>query len=341
MNSRIKILTIYIFFILFLLVNDAFAGKDSKKGTAGALELLIPIGAKGVALSGSSVAYADGIESLNWNPAGLAKTGNTIELFFAHNSHIADIAVNYAAISIQLNNTGNIALSLKNLDLGDIEETTEDFPEGTGNFFSPVLLNIGISYSKIITDRLTAGLTAKYIYEKVYKTRAIGLAFDAGIQYVAGKTGLMFGIVIKNIGSDLKFEGKDLEREIQLTSDYPISRTVLLKSSPFSLPSSLELGFAYKKEIMQFNNLIFSGSFENNNFGNDSYKTGIEYSYDNLLFLRFGYVYVSEEPNYLYQFSYGAGVKYEMSGIGIQLDYAYRPARYFSSNSILNLQLNF
>lgn len=338
-NISYTILFLLIYNLTFLA--DLYAGKESKKGTAGAQELLIPIEAKGAAMGSSIVAFASGIGAISWNPAGLALSEKMFELNFSHNNYIADIGVNYAAIQTNFNGIGSFALSFKSIDFAKIEETTEDFPEGTGNFFIPTFFNLGLSYSRRITDRLTAGLTTKYIYENIYKTSATGLGFDVGIQYIAGRTGLIFGIVLKNVGPALKFEGKDLEREIYLNSTYPTTRTVVLKSAPFDLPSSLELGFAYTKMISRNNNIILSGSFENNNFGNDLYKAGFEYSFDDIISLRTGYVFVPEESAYIYQFTYGIGLKYEINGFSIGVDFAYRPVKYFGSHSIINIQLKF
>lgn len=339
MKSINTLTFILIFNLVF--ISTAQAGKESKKGTAGAQELLIPIEAKGLALGNSTVSFIKGIQALSWNPAGLANSENVFEILFSYNSYIADIGINYAALQTNINGIGSFALSFKSIDFAKIEETTENFPEGTGNYFSPVFFNIGLSYSRRITDRLTVGLTTKYIYENVYKTSASGLGFDAGVQYVAGNTGLLFGIVLKNVGPALKFEGKDLEREIFVNSIYPTTRTVVLKSAPFDLPSSLELGFAYTKKIFKNNNIIISGSFENNNFGNDLYKTGFEYSFNDIVFLRTGYIFVPEETTYVYQFTYGIGLKYEINNIGVGVDFAYRPVKFFGSHSIINIQLNF
>lgn len=339
--KNVSYLILYLLLYNLTFVPHLYAGKESKKGTAGAQELLIPVEAKGAALGNSTVSYIRGIQALSWNPAGIANSEKLIELLFTHNSYIADIGINFAALQANVNGIGSFALSFRSVDFAKIEETTEDFPEGTGNYFSPIFLNIGLSYSRRITDRLTAGLTTKYIYENIYKTSATGIGFDAGIQYVAGNTGLLFGIVLKNVGPALKFEGKDLEREIQLNSTYPTTRTVVLKSAPFDLPSSLELGFAYTKTIFKNNNIILSGSFENNNFGNDLYKTGLEYSFSDILFLRTGYIFVPEESTYIYQFTYGLGLKYEINNFGVGIDFAYRPVRFFGSHSIINIQLNF
>jgi hypothetical protein len=335
------------FFLLLVALLSALhtltfcGGKESKKGTAGAPELLIPFGARGFALGGSTVSVASGIEAVTWNPAGIGVTENSVEIFFSHMEYLADLNVNSAIISSKLLDYGSIAFSLKSLDFGKIEETTEEKPEGTGYYFSPSYLTFGLSYSKRISDRLSAGITGKYILENFFHTSATGIAFDAGIQYVAGTTGLIFGIVLKNVGPSMKFEGTDLDRTLNLNSAEGSNRVVRINTAPFEMPSSLELGFAYEKYISEKNLFILSGSFENNNFGNDLYKTGIEYSFDNIIFLRMGYILVPEEVNYIYGISYGIGIKQKISGIDFMIDFGYRPTKYFNSNSLFNIIITF
>jgi hypothetical protein len=333
---------VYTVLLCVLLTSENICGgKESKKGTAGAQELLIPFGARGLSLGGSTVSTATGIEAVNWNPAGLSITDNSIEMFFSHLEYIADLNVNAVVLNSKLLDYGNLAFTIKSLDFGKIEETTEDAPEGTGYYFSPTYLTFGLSYSKRISDRLSAGVTGKYVYEKFYSTLATGVAFDAGIQYVAGSTGLIFGIVIKNIGPSMKFEGTDLDRNIYLTSEDGAARVMRINSAPFEMPSSLELGFAFNKNINDQNRFILSGSFENNNYGNDLYKTGLEYSYDNMIFLRGGYILVPEEINYVYGVSCGIGIHQSIEGINFVIDYGYRPTKFFNSNSIFNIIITF
>jgi hypothetical protein len=39
-----------------------------------------------------------------------------------------------------------------------------------------------------------------------------GFGFDFGLQYIAGASGLRFGIALKNLGSSMKFNGPGLDR---------------------------------------------------------------------------------------------------------------------------------
>jgi len=67
-NSKIAL-----FIISILVVSMAFGGTGKSVGTYGALELTIPTGAKGVALSESNLAVIGGADAMFYNPAGIAR----------------------------------------------------------------------------------------------------------------------------------------------------------------------------------------------------------------------------------------------------------------------------
>src|SRR5262245_55751111 len=81
---------------LLLLAGAAHAGSDLRRGTAGALELQLPVGPRSSALGGSTTADVGGVEAIYWNPAGLAQAERT-EVLFSHTRYIADMDINYAA----------------------------------------------------------------------------------------------------------------------------------------------------------------------------------------------------------------------------------------------------
>ena len=77
--------------LLFAGTVQVFAGNETKTGTAGALEVLLPVGARGTAMGGATNSMLDGVEALNWNPAGLAGGWgeSSVEAMFSHMDYIA------------------------------------------------------------------------------------------------------------------------------------------------------------------------------------------------------------------------------------------------------------
>ncbi|CUT00349.1 hypothetical protein [Candidatus Kryptobacter tengchongensis] len=117
---------------LFVILTSLDAGTSKRKGTAGAEELRIPVGSRGVALGGGVVAEVQGVDALYWNPAGASFVNKSAEAMFSHVSWIADMKVNYLAVIANFGGVGVFGLSLKSLDFGEIPLTTVDAPDGTG-----------------------------------------------------------------------------------------------------------------------------------------------------------------------------------------------------------------
>ena len=119
---------------------------NDRIGTAAATELLIPVGARDMAMGGSGLAISSGIDALHWNPAGLARMTGAAEGIFSSMSYIADINVNYGAIGLHFEGFGTVGFSVKALDFGDIPVTTVDDPEGiAGRTFAPSFVVVGFS----------------------------------------------------------------------------------------------------------------------------------------------------------------------------------------------------
>jgi hypothetical protein len=325
------------------LAAPAFAANTRRTGTAGAQELRIPVSARGVALGDGYIADVGGVEAIYYNPAGMANVGG-IEAYFSHLEYIADMDKNYIA-AVTKTRFGTIGVSVDVLSIGDIEETTEEQPEGTGRIFSPNFSVVGLSYSRFLTDAVSVGGTAKYISERILEESASGLAFDIGVQYRPGWRSLRFGFLLKNFGPDMKFDGDDFESFHQ-TGDNPQSspRALGTESSPFELPSVFQLGVAYTFHETGQNRVDGFGNFVSQNFEADQWQFGAEYNYGETFALRAGFL-ATDDEDFLYanSFSFGAGVGIPLSAdTNLKIDYALRTVdSYFEDNQILSLKFIF
>jgi len=163
---RTRGLLYFALLLVFVYVSsNVFAGDDTRTGTAGATELLIPVGGRSTAMSGSTIASTKGVDALFWNPAGASNMEGT-ELSFTSMTYIADIHLNYFAVATNFGGTGTMGISMKTLNFGDIPITTTSLPEGTGSTYSPSYITVGLTYSNRFTDRIFGGVTFKYISEK-------------------------------------------------------------------------------------------------------------------------------------------------------------------------------
>jgi predicted porin len=179
-----------------------------------------------------------------------------------------------------------------------------------------------------------------------------GYAFDFGLQYLAGKSGLKFGVALKNFGPSMSFDGSGLDQYYEPsgtpTGSTPEPRRVTLQG--FALPTTLELGISYDVQMGKKNSVQLATTFQNNNFSSDEYRLGLEYNYSNYVFLRGAYTFT---PDYntedglttadqqLFGPSFGVGLQYPFGNVRLGLDYAYRVTEKFSANQWFSLTVGF
>lgn len=328
-------------------IHFVIASGGRRNGTAGAQELLIPVGARGIALSGSYIAGLEGIEAIYYNPAGLGLSESKAEVVFSYMNYIADINFSYAAVAVNMQNFGSLALTMRTLDFGDIPVTTTDRPEGTGTFFSPNYTTVGLTYSNFLTDRICAGVSFNLVNETIMNCSATGLSIDAGIQYnnVGSINGLKMGVVIRNFGSPMKYDGADLLTDATDADSKREEQFYKVDAAEFELPSQFELGLAYERNLSEEYSVIITTAFQNNNFSNDEYKIGGEFGFRDMVFLRGGYSYIGEaidnEDENIFGPTLGAGVNLT-AGVNITIDYAYRIVNnFFDNNQVFSIKIAF
>jgi opacity protein-like surface antigen len=330
--------------IALLVVTSVYAGDVARKGTTGAEQLLIPVGARSIATGGAFLANLTGLESIYYNPAGLDVVPQT-ETMFSYISYLADINISYFAIGTSLGDFGSIGLDLKSLDFGDIPVTTVQFPDGTGSTYSPTFLTLGLTYSKVLTDRISIGTNFKLISESIQNTSASAFAIDAGVQYRFSES-LMIGAAIKNIGTNMVYSGQDLTTRTTIPGTVPGASTGSYEvvAESFQIPSFFQLSLSYAMNLNEQNSLTFGGAYTANNSFEDIANFGMEYGFMNNFFVRGGYnLLVENTDEYIYGLTFGAGVDYKVgSDLGFVFDYAFRDVKEFpSANHIFTIKLNF
>src|ERR1051326_5723690 len=120
MNSSTVQRALGLFVLILVVASLGYAGGTNRAGTNAAPELLIPVGARDIAMGGASVATSAGIDAIYWNPAGLARSTFGASAMFSHMSYIADIPVNYFAVGATFEGFGSLGFSLKSIGIGDI-----------------------------------------------------------------------------------------------------------------------------------------------------------------------------------------------------------------------------
>lgn len=337
---RIKPLIVCIAIVL-LAASCLYAGGSERIGTSGAQELRIPVGSRATAMGGADIASVVGAEAIFWNPAGVAYQEGT-EAMFSHLEYIAGINVNYFGVTTDLEDFGSLGLHAKVISIGEMEVTTTAQPQGTGETFSPTFAVVGLTYAKMFTDRVSFGVTASLISEKIEQVSANGVAFDFGFIYDPLWQGLKFGIALKNYGPQMQFTGEDFGVSVDLPDVEPgtQSKTTRTQSAQFELPSFVQLGMSWDLVNQGLNRATAVGSFQSNNFSQDEFRGGMEYAYDDMFFLRGGYV-GSNQDSYMFGLTLGAGLKYSWGQSTVSIDYSWVQTEFFDDNQYITAKFAF
>jgi len=305
---------------------QAFA--QEKVGTTAAPFLGIGMGARAGAMGGAYVANAQGPSALYWNPAGITQMNRTaIELSYA--SWFVDSNVQQAAFVLAMGRMGNVGLSVSALNYGEMEVTTIASPDGTGELFRPLDVAVGLSYARALTDRFSFGGTVKLIRQKIWNESASGAAIDLGVFFRTDFNNLRIGASMTNFGTDMKMAGKDLRQAIDVDPNNEGNNPRLpanLEVDPWAIPLAFRIGVA--ADIVQGSNHRVTTSFDalHPNDNSESANFGMEYAFQDLVFLRGGYRQAFAEISDDGGWTLGAGLQYELGAAGpiINFDYVYQ-----------------
>ena len=337
---------LFIFLVIACSAIDTFGSGQNRAGTSAAPELRIPVGSRYLAMGGADVAFVSGLESIYWNPAGIDITEADVNAMFSYRKYIADMNMDFAAISGRFGELGTVALSFRSLSIGEIDVTTLDQPDGTGQIINPNFFILGLTYGKRLSDRISIGINANIISESWPGVSASGFSFDAGVEYrnLFDVPDLSLGVVVKNLGPSMKYSGP----QMWVLANDPTSGRGLtfyeVGAQSSELASEINLGLSYTRSINDMNKLSIAGSFVNNNYTYDDYKMGLEYSYNNTVYLRGGYVYspqsTSETPNIFQNYTLGVGLNFQQfTNVDLSLDYSYVPVKYFDANNVFSIRM--
>lgn len=318
--------------LLFLLSPLA----EARLGGAGAQFLTIGSGSRPLALGGAYVALAEGIDAIYWNPAGLAMEEHTV-FSFSHIQLFANQLKKENVAFVRPGLGGAIGVSAIAFLSGDIDITTVESPEGTGETYTANDFAAGISYARMMTDKFTAGLTLKLINQNIYQCSAFGWAFDLGGTYNTGLRNLRLGFVIQNFGPDMRFGGELLEFSTSTTELMNEDVAAQYKSSSYSLPLSFQVGVAYDLLSSGNNRIIALLDGVHPIDQDEIFAAGLEYWLGETYSIRLGYTDRDNKG-----LSFGLGAKIPLGGnVRALVDYGYMLHDYLDATQHFTISFSY
>jgi hypothetical protein len=279
-------------------------------GTSGGQLLKIPVGPRAVAMGRAQVACAIEGSAAFWNPAGVMRTAGRRNLFASHVEYTTDIGIDYASVNWRGQNFG-YALTAGMLRSGEIPRTTELHAEGTGQTFRADQYILGFSLARSMTDRMSVGVTAKYLQENLDEWETRALLFDIGMLYYLGVRDISVGVAIRGLGSDLRpsgsppIPGPEYEQVLEFQSSAP--------------PTEGTFGVAGTWDLSRNVDLLTAVDFHHPSDARESLRTGLELGIRRLLYLRAGFESGRDEGG----FGAGFGLQLKRKQMLWRIDYAY------------------
>lgn len=334
--------------IIIIAISSLGLGQSSRMGSASSTQLLVVPSAKHLS-GGGAAATATGMDATFWNPAGLAMSENSIDAIFSNRQYFADIDNSFFGVATDIGSY-KMGVTVRSFSMGDVNETTVFFPDGTGQVFTPNFSILGGTIAKKLSDNTSVGMNVNYIREGFGRVSASGTAFDLGVQYkgLMGRENLDVGFTLKNFGSPVKYDGPGLGVFAEPSDADRPTEYYKLDAAAFDLPFTFDMAISYKVAGADV-----GATYTSNYYSTDELKLTVGYQMEGI-----GSVGVGLQSSGAAQkiddadsdwytnpsdgVSFGASV--DMSrfvGMNMSVDYSMLPMGDFGTNSVLALRVAF
>ena len=332
--------------------NDQINQDNTPYGTTAAEFLLLGAGARGTALGGAYAAIASDVSALYYNPAGVAlmtRPGAMIGTY----DYVAQTKYTWGGIAFPFSGGARtFGVQLGTFGFSDQPVYTVDQPEGTGSVYSVSETFAGLTYAENFSDRFSAGITAKFIIDKLGDASgsAFGVDFGTNFHAMLSNHPIKFSFVLANLGTDLSYSGDALIAGVPrepLPGEDPVpglDQPARLRTKGFPLPTTFRVGLAYDLLSGADNRVTLLGDFNQPNNNSAGFVVGGEWMLNRLggssfgVALRGSYSYnpannlnvanvsstaLTDEEN-LHGFAGGGGLMFQQGSFSLGFDYAYK-----------------
>jgi hypothetical protein len=316
---------------------------QSKVGTTAAQFLGIGVGPRANSMGGAFVAMSGDASAMYWNPGALSRIGHS-QVMASHTDWLVETDLNWVGISLALDADNAIGISLTQLDLGEDDVTTVQRPEGTGERWSAHDIAFTITYARNLTDRFSIGGSFKYISQHIWNESASSIAFDVGLLFTTPFDGLRLGMSLSNFGGDMRMDGKDLTRRIDLDPDNSGNNETIvanLKTDSWELPLFFRAGISYDVHRSDILRATVAADAVRPNDNVEHVNIGGEFGFREMFFVRLGWkaLFMDDAEE---GFTAGMGLHYPLFGsTAATLDYSYQEFGIFKNVQTITLSVDF
>jgi hypothetical protein len=337
-----------------LRAQDATNPDNTPFGTTAAEFLLFGASARGTALGDAFATIATDVSSLYYNPGGVALLPRAGASFSTYD-YVADTRYSWGGIAFPFSGGSRaFGLQLGTFGFDNQQVYTVDQPDGTGAVYSVSQTFAGLTFAQNFSDRFSAGVTAKFVFDQLGEVNGNAFAVDFGTNFHAelGNHPIRLSFVLSNLGTDLSYKGDALDVLSPRDPADPTSganppqldQPAQLKTKGFALPTVFRVGIAYDLLTGTTNRLTILSDFNQANNNRAGFAAGGEWALGQLggspfgVALRGSYTYapannieltdpsqtaLNDEEN-LQGLAFGGGVNYGSGNFSLGVDYAYK-----------------
>lgn len=323
------------FLIAMSFAARAQAAEYKKLAQTGFQFLSVETDARAAAMAGAMTTVANGSGALFHNPAVMAFMPTSVDVAINYNRWIADINHYSASLAFSPANHkyGTFGFSWHYVDYGEMQGAlpwANDKGYIKTETFNPSAIMVGVGYAKALSAKFSVGAQLKYVGQQlgysavqlgdandslsVRKYKQFAAAFDFGTLFKTGWKSLAFGMSVRNFSNEIQYETESFQLPLTFCMGVSMNLLDMLPAVPEMHALSFALDAVHPRSYPEYLNI------------------GMEYSYKNLLSLRYGYMGNRDERTS----SFGFGIHIS----GIQFDYSYIPFGVFDETQNCTLRFD-
>ena len=347
--------------------DDQINQDNTGYGTTAAEFLLFGAGARGTALGTAFAAIATDVSALYYNPAGIAlmpRAGAMVGTY----DYVASTRYSWGGIAFPFGGgSRSVGIQVGTFGFKDQPVYTAEQPEGTGSVYSVSQTVAGLTFAQNFSDRFSAGITAKGVFDNLGEASGQAFAVDFGTSFHAQLSGhpIRFSFVVSNLGTNLSYSGSALETDAprdSIPGQAPVPQNPQpseFRTKDFPLPTIFRVGLGYDLISGDNSRLTLLSDFNQPNNNAAGFSAGGEWMSQRLggspfgFALRGSYSYaaannldpvdpattaLSDEQN-LQGLALGGGLNYGTGNFNVGFDYAWKYLGVLGSTNFFSVSL--
>ncbi len=211
----------------------------SQAGNAVYAFLDLPVSSRVAALGGTNVSLRDNDLSFAFRNPALLTAENDKQISLSMANYLADIKFGSAMYGFHLKGKNYLAVGVQYIDYGTFDGR-DDLNRDLADFEAKDMA-LNVVYARPLTDKITVGGTFKPIYSVFENYSSYGVAVDAGASYSDPKHYFSAGLVVRNIGTQIKgyYRNEDGQHYEPLPLDIQLGISKKLNHAPFRFSFTL------------------------------------------------------------------------------------------------------